>query len=107
MKSIKRLFEKIAKENPSWGSVVVFNHIVNGKNFTHDRIGRTFNELVDQNEYLKSEKKGLLKYLYLVNTPLNRTKNGGILPRRDEKIPKMAKDTADINQAVKLHKIYG
>lgn len=104
MKSIKRLFDKVAKENPNWGSVVVFNHIVSGKNFTHDRIVRMFNVLVDEDEYEKSEKKAILKDVYLVNTPFNRTKNGGILPSRDEKILKMGKDKSDTNKPVKSEK---
>ena len=84
MRSIERLFEKVQKENPGWGSVVVFNHIADGKNFTHDRIARWFNILVDKQEYDKSEKKELLEYVYLLNSMLNRTKNGGILPSREE-----------------------
>jgi hypothetical protein len=84
MRSIKRLFEKVAKENPNWGSVIVFNHIVSGKNFSHDRIARWFDVLVDKEEYDKSEKKEILKYVYLLNTPLNRTKNEGILPSREK-----------------------
>jgi len=89
MRSIERLFNKIQKENPGWGSIVVFNHIVNGKNFSHDRIARWFNILVDKEEYEKSDKKKILKYIYLMNTPLNRTKNRGIyLSRREiNKLP--------------------
>lgn len=84
MRSIKRVFEKVQKENPGWGSIIVFNHIVDGKNFSHDRIARWFNILVDKQEYDQSDKKALLDYVYHVNTPLNRTKNGGILLSREE-----------------------
>jgi hypothetical protein len=84
MRSIERLFEKVQKENPSWGSIIVFNHIVNGKNFTHDRIARWFNILADKQEYDQSDKKALLSYVYLINIPLNRTKIEGILPSREE-----------------------
>jgi hypothetical protein len=92
MKSIKRLFEKVAREHPNWGSVIVFNHIVGGKNFSHDRIARWFNILVDKEEYDRSDKKEILNYIYLLNTPLNRTKNEGITPPRAEKKVKMGKD---------------
>ena len=85
MRSIKRVFKKVQKENPGWGSVIIFNHIVSGKNFSHDRIARWFNILVDKQEYDQSDKKELLEYVYLMNIPLNRTKNGGISPLRVEK----------------------
>ncbi len=105
MKSIKRLFEKTQKENPQWGPVVVFNHIVYGKNFSKDRITRTFNELVDKSEYLKSEKKDVLEYLYLQNKPLKRTKNEGKLPHIEEittemEIDYMGKDKDGIDDTM-------
>lgn len=84
MRSIERLFKKVQIENPGWGSVIVFNHIVSGKNFTHDRIARWFNILADKEEYDQSEKKELLDYVYHMNTPLNRTKNEGISPLKEE-----------------------
>src|ERR1035437_8395856 len=80
MKSLKRVFDKVQKENPGWGAYIVFANTVRGRNFSHDRIARMFNLLVDRSEYLKSEKIGLLKYLYSINKPLNRTKKGSILP---------------------------
>lgn len=95
MKSIKRLFEKVAREHPNWGSVIVFNHIVSGKNFSRDRIARWFSVLVDKEEYDRSEKKQILEYIYLLNSPLNRTKNEGITPIRAEKKVKMGKDEVD------------
>jgi hypothetical protein len=88
MRSIERLFKKVAEENPNWGSVIVFNHIVDGKDFSHDRIARWFNILVDKNEYEKSEKKEILEYVYYLNSPLNRTRIRDILRSREEKIRK-------------------
>lgn len=84
MRSIKRLFKKIEKENPGWGSYIVFANTVKGKNFSHDRIARMFTELVDKNEYSKSDKKDLLEHLYILNKPLKRTKNRGELPPSEE-----------------------
>lgn len=101
MKSIQRLFEKVAREHPNWGSVIVFNHIVDGKNFSHDRIARWFSVLVDKEEYDRSEKKGILEYIYLLNSPLNRTKNDNIAPLREAKKEKMNMDKSGINNAVK------
>lgn len=80
MKSIERNFKRIQKDNPLWGSYIVLAETVHGCNYSHDRISRWFNILVDKNEYLQSEKRGLVEYLYLLNDPLNHTKNKGILP---------------------------
>lgn len=96
MKSIKRLYEKVEKQNPGWGSNVVFANIVRGKNFSHDRTARMFNILVDKNEYLRSEKKQILKYLYLINEPLNRTKNEAIRHPGEEKMAEV--DIYDITR---------
>ena len=85
MRSIERLFEKVERQNPGWGSNVVFANVINGKNFSHDRIARMFSKLVDKNEYERSEKKQILKYLYLINEPLKRTKNETILHPSEEK----------------------
>lgn len=101
MKSIKRLFDKISKENPNLGSVIIFNRIVSGKNFSRDRIARWFNLLVDKEEYDRSEKKQILEYIYLLNSPLNRTKNDKITPPRVEKIRKTGKDDTDAKKVLK------
>jgi hypothetical protein len=105
MKSIKRLFDKVAKENPTWGSVIVFNHIVEGKNFSRDRIARWFNVLVEKEEYDRSEKKEILEYVYFLNTPLNRTKNDDIALLREAKKEKMNMDKSGINKVVKAMEI--
>ncbi|MFA4975348.1 MAG: hypothetical protein WC839_01875 [Candidatus Paceibacterota bacterium] len=105
MKSIQRLFEKVAREHPNWGSVIVFNHIVDGKNFSRDRIARWFNVLVDKEEYDRSEKKEILEYVYLLNSPLNRTKNDNIAPLREAKKEKMNTDKSGIKNAVKTEEI--
>ena len=94
MKSIKRLFEKIEKQNPIWGSYIVFANAINTRNFSHDRIARMFGTLVDKSEYSRSEKRGLLEYLYSLNEPLNRTKNEDILPGSGEIKAEM--DTYDV-----------
>ena len=105
MKSIKRLFDKVSKENPNLGSVIIFNRIVSGKNFSHDRIARWFNVLVDKEEYDRSEKKEILEYVYLLNSPLNRTKNDSITPLREAKKEKMNMDKSGINKVVKTEEI--
>ncbi|MFZ3011417.1 MAG: hypothetical protein WA060_00225 [Minisyncoccia bacterium] len=105
MKSIKRLFDKVSKENPNLGSVIIFNRIVSGKNFSRDRIARWFNLLVDKEEYDRSEKKQILEYIYLLNSPLNRTKNDGITPPGAEKKAKMNTDKSGINKVVKVEQI--
>ena len=63
MRTINRLFQNYKEENPLLGSVIIFNHIVTGRNFSQDRLVRWFNILVDKEEYEKNEKKEIIKYV--------------------------------------------
>lgn len=63
MKSIKRRFLKIQKENPNLGDYIVFARAIAGGNFTRARIARAFNELVPKDDYDQKDKKDLLGLL--------------------------------------------
>ena len=63
MRSIERKFNQIVKKNPLWSSYVCFSETVEGGCFTEKNIRYYFNRLVNKNDYLKSEKKAIIKYL--------------------------------------------
>jgi len=64
MRSIKRRYSNIEKSKPGWSSFICFAKTIQGQEFTQDRIRRSFNELVNKDDYLQEEKMQLLKYLY-------------------------------------------
>jgi hypothetical protein len=63
MRSLRRVFEKIRKENPYWSDYICFAETVHGRGFTKRTIQRHFNTSVDKKDYSKSEKKEILKFL--------------------------------------------
>ncbi len=64
MRSLKRVFEKIKRENPHLSDYTCFSLAISGKNFSKKTISRYFNKLVDNNDYLKREKKEILERLF-------------------------------------------
>jgi hypothetical protein len=62
MKSLKRRFQKISKENPYWSTNTCFNIAIRGQNFNEQTIRRFFNKLVDKDDYDKKDKKELLAF---------------------------------------------
>jgi hypothetical protein len=63
MKSLKRVFNKIRERNPYWSDYICFAEAVRGKKFSKKTIVRHFNSLADRNDYAKSEKKEILRFL--------------------------------------------
>jgi hypothetical protein len=63
MKSIKRRFKKIEKKNPYWSSYECFWNSVRGQGFGKKMISIWFNELVNKDDYAKSEKKQIITQL--------------------------------------------
>jgi hypothetical protein len=63
MKSLKRVFNKIRRENPYWSDYTCFAEAVRGRKFSAKTIIRNFNSLVNKEEYAKSEKKGIIEHL--------------------------------------------
>ncbi|MEI6296382.1 MAG: hypothetical protein WCO84_01890 [bacterium] len=63
MRSIERRFKEIENKDQGPGTVINFGKAVVGQNFSHKIITMWFNKLVDPDDYLKSEKKGILAHL--------------------------------------------
>ena len=63
MRSLKRIFDKVRERNPYWSDYICFAEAVRGRNFLKKMIFRHFNSLVDKNDYAKSEKKEILRFL--------------------------------------------
>jgi hypothetical protein len=63
MRSLKRIFNKIRSENPFWSDYTCFAEVVRGKGFSRKTIIRSFNSLVDKEDYTRSEKKEIIEHL--------------------------------------------
>ena len=63
MRSFERVFNKIKQENPLWSDYICFAETVKARKFSRQTIGQYFNRLVDKDEYVKNDKKTLLKQL--------------------------------------------
>jgi hypothetical protein len=63
MRSLERVFNKIKQENPLWSDYICFSETVKARKFSRQTISQYFNRLVDKNEYIKKDKKTLLKQL--------------------------------------------
>ncbi len=64
MRSLKRVFEKLKRENPCWSDYTCFSLAISGKNFSKKTISKYFNKLVDSDDYSEREKKQVLKWLF-------------------------------------------
>ena len=68
MLSIKSNFEKVQIRNPNLGAFPCLVKVVRHRKFSRKNLVKALNELVPKDEYLKSERKGLVDYLeYLTN----------------------------------------
>jgi uncharacterized protein YktA (UPF0223 family) len=63
MRSLKRIFDKVRERNHLWSDYMCFAEAVRGKKFSKKTIVRHFNSLLDRNDYAKSEKKEILRFL--------------------------------------------
>jgi len=63
MRSLERVFNKIKQENPLWSDYICFAETVKARKFSRQTIAWYFNRLVDKHEYVKKDKKTLLKQL--------------------------------------------
>jgi hypothetical protein len=64
MRSLKRVFEKIRKDNPSWSDYVCFSRAISGKGFSKKTISCHFSKLVDADDYSRKDKKEILDWLF-------------------------------------------
>jgi hypothetical protein len=67
MRSIKRRYLKIKERNPFWSDYTCFAEAVTNQSFSKDMISRWFNVLVDKSEYLKKEKREVIKHLMMLS----------------------------------------
>ncbi len=70
MRSIINRFNKIQNRQPALGTFSVLAEAVSGSGFTQDSIARMFTKLVPKDEYVKSERRGLIQYLYILSNTL-------------------------------------
>ena len=47
-----------------YSSYVCFARAIRDQNFSYEMISKWFNILVDKDDYVKNERKGIVKYLY-------------------------------------------
>ena len=64
MRSIQRRFKGIEKKNRLASSYICFSQTVRDQKFNKQTISKWFTNLVDKNDYHKSEKLPLLRYLW-------------------------------------------
>ncbi len=64
MRSLKRVFEKIKRENPYLSDYTCFSQAISGKDFSKKTVSRHFKKLVDNSDYPKKEKKAILEWLF-------------------------------------------
>ncbi len=64
MRSLKRVFGKLNRENPNWSDYTCFSHAISGKGFSKKIISQYFNKLVDKDDYSREEKRDLLECLF-------------------------------------------
>ncbi len=63
MLSIKSNCEKIQVRNPNLGVYPCIVKTIKGRKFSRKSLVKAFSELIPEDEYSKSEKKGLIDYL--------------------------------------------
>lgn len=64
MRSLKRVFEKLKRENPNWSDYICFSHTISGKGFSKKVVSGYFNKLVDKDDYSRGERKEVLERLF-------------------------------------------
>jgi hypothetical protein len=81
MRSIKARFKKVETKHPEYSSYLAFADAIWGENFCKDKLVRHFNKLVDKEDYDKTEKKAVVRFLLSLTKALRNTKNGVKMPQ--------------------------
>jgi hypothetical protein len=68
MKSLEARFRDIEIKNPTWSTFVVFVSAIYQAGFTEKVIRQWFNKLVDKDDYSRSEKDALMKWIVKQST---------------------------------------
>ena len=63
MRSIERRFNYMREKNLRLSSFVCFSKAIYGQSFSSSMIHRWFSKLIDPDDYSKSEKREILRYL--------------------------------------------
>lgn len=69
MKSLEARFRDIEIKNPLWSTFVVFVAAINDAGFSEDTIRKWFPKLVDKDDYSKSEKDQLMRWVIKNSAP--------------------------------------
>lgn len=64
MKSIHRRFIREQENDPFHGDYVHLEHAIEGQHYTREQLFRYLTKYVDKDDYIKSEKKGLVDHLW-------------------------------------------
>ena len=67
MRSIKARFNQQEKMTPNAGAYINLQRAIRGQRFLFTSIESAFNELVPKDDYLRSERTGLLNWLDIHN----------------------------------------
>ena len=63
MSKLERTFSSLQEKNPYWSSIICFANAVMGRKFVKMEIGQNFKKLVEKDDYSRSDKDALLKFL--------------------------------------------
>jgi len=67
MRSIKARVRQTQNKYPLLGNYICLSRAIKGQKFTQSSITREFTKLVPKNDYAKSERRTLIKYLVKVS----------------------------------------
>jgi len=74
MKSLERRFKNISARKIDLSSFLCFSEAIKGQRFSRQTIHRWFYKLVDKEDYLKSEVRGVLEHLENLSNKLEDNK---------------------------------
>lgn len=85
MKSIEKRFNRIAERNPLWSTYMCFASAIDNQGFKRKAIYEWFNNLVDKDDYCKTEKYEVLAFLVRLSNPLRKVHYDAFLPHLEVK----------------------
>ncbi len=63
MTKLENAFRSLQEKNPYWSSIICFANVVMGRKFDKMETGKDFKKLVEKDDYSKSDKESILKFL--------------------------------------------
>lgn len=76
MRSIEARYKTIREKKEGWSDYLCFCGAVKGQKFSKEAIRRSFNKLVDKNDYAASDKKNILTNLNSLTNDVTTPKKG-------------------------------